>query len=176
MMMLLCVVSKTAYCKSIDIILGSLVDLRFIEELISGLAIRRRQSDVDGSTSSSPMPENGHKEPYRVCYYTTWARYRRSPANMQPQDVNENLCSHLIMAFAWITYDGRLALHSEWEDQYVVKGLLSKATLNPELKVRGSLKGVPEGPSQKNWYLSDPSGCGRPKLWFRAISKGDCQR
>ena len=35
-----------------------------------------------------------------MCYFTGWARYRPAPASFGIDDVDPNLCTHLIYAFA----------------------------------------------------------------------------
>ncbi len=37
-----------------------------------------------------------------VCYYTNWAQYRTDPAKFFPEDIDPNLCTHVIFAFAHI--------------------------------------------------------------------------
>lgn len=48
-----------------------------------------------------------------VCYYTNWSQYRNE-AKFFPEDIDVNLCTHLVYAFAKIS-DGVLAPY-EWND------------------------------------------------------------
>lgn len=73
-------------------------------------------------------------EPYRVCYYATWARYRPANAALLPSQVDPFLCTHIIMAFASISSEGRLELLSP-EDESAITGLLQHKIKNPNLKV-----------------------------------------
>lgn len=44
-----------------------------------------------------PLPGAAYK---LVCYFTSWAQGRASPASVLPQDLDPFLCTHLIFAFA----------------------------------------------------------------------------
>ena len=44
-----------------------------------------------------------------VCYYTNWAQYRNDPAKYFPDNIDPNLCTHVIFAFAKIDEDLELA-------------------------------------------------------------------
>jgi len=50
----------------------------------------------------------------RVCYYTNWSQYRPSPAKFFPENVDADLCTHLIYAFA--TMNGNKLTNYEWND------------------------------------------------------------
>ncbi|XP_066294711.1 acidic mammalian chitinase-like [Branchiostoma lanceolatum] len=50
-----------------------------------------------------------------VCYYTNWAQYRRSPWSYVPENVDPNLCTHVIYAFANME-DNQLKPY-EWNDE-----------------------------------------------------------
>ncbi|KAH9514443.1 hypothetical protein Btru_025272 [Bulinus truncatus] len=51
---------------------------------------------------------------YRVCYYTNWAQYRRSPAKFVPENIDPFLCTHIIFAFA-VLENHKLKAY-EWND------------------------------------------------------------
>lgn len=72
-------------------------------------------------------------EPYRICYYATWAKYRPNNAAMLPSHIDPFLCTHIIMAFTSISSDGRLELYAP-DDESTVTGLLQLKTKNPTLK------------------------------------------
>ncbi|XP_066295675.1 acidic mammalian chitinase-like [Branchiostoma lanceolatum] len=64
---------------------------------------------------------------YRVvCYYTNWAQYRRSPWSYVPENVDPNLCTHVIYAFANME-DNQLKPY-EWNDEDMPwgKGMYSR--------------------------------------------------
>ncbi|KAK9503979.1 hypothetical protein O3M35_010428 [Rhynocoris fuscipes] len=51
-----------------------------------------------------------------VCYYTDWSVYRPDSAQFWPRDINPNICTHLIYAFAKFSDDGGIAAFDEWQD------------------------------------------------------------
>lgn len=87
-----------------------------------------------GVQSPCPLNEPDVVGPLRVCYYTTWARYRPAPFNMAVEDFDPRMCSHVIIAFAWIT-NGRLAFHSEYDDKHIFQELVRFKKHFPKLKV-----------------------------------------
>ncbi|KTG03742.1 hypothetical protein cypCar_00014968, partial [Cyprinus carpio] len=50
-----------------------------------------------------------------VCYFTNWSQYRAGTAKYLPENVDPNLCTHLIYAFAIVNYANNIA-SSEWND------------------------------------------------------------
>uniref|UniRef100_A0A8C3XPY7 GH18 domain-containing protein n=1 Tax=Chelydra serpentina TaxID=8475 RepID=A0A8C3XPY7_CHESE len=50
-----------------------------------------------------------------VCYFTNWSQYRPEPARYFPNNVDPNLCTHLIYAFA--TMDQNKIAPYEWNDE-----------------------------------------------------------
>jgi len=58
----------------------------------------------------------GHAMAYlRVCYYTNWSQYRPEGAKYFPEDIDVDLCSHLIYAFA--AMEGNRLKAYEWNDE-----------------------------------------------------------
>jgi chitinase len=64
--------------------------------------------------------------PRVVCYYTNWSQYRGGGTQFFPENINVNLCSHIIYAFAKIE-NGILAPY-EWNDDSApgMKGLYER--------------------------------------------------
>jgi chitinase len=50
----------------------------------------------------------------RVCYYTNWAQYRPKEGKYLPEDVDANLCTHIVYAFAKLK--GNRLEPFEWND------------------------------------------------------------
>ncbi|KAL3875564.1 hypothetical protein ACJMK2_033505 [Sinanodonta woodiana] len=51
----------------------------------------------------------------RVCYYTNWAQYRPGQGKFVPEDIDPDLCSHIIYAFAKL--NGNQLQAYEWNDE-----------------------------------------------------------
>lgn len=52
-----------------------------------------------------------------VCYFTNWAWYRRGIGKYLPEDIDENLCTHIVYGFAVLDYsDYIIKAHDSWAD------------------------------------------------------------
>ncbi|PVD37774.1 hypothetical protein C0Q70_00375 [Pomacea canaliculata] len=75
--------------------------------------------------------------PRRVCYYTNWSQYRPDQGKFFPENIDVNLCTHLIFAFAKL--QGNNLAPYEWDDISTpwLKGLYERFNdlkiLNPGL-------------------------------------------
>ncbi|KAK2874272.1 hypothetical protein Q8A67_021425 [Cirrhinus molitorella] len=67
-----------------------------------------------------------------VCYFTNWSQYRAGTAKYLPEDVDPNLCTHLIYAFAIINYASNIA-GSEWNDVTLYSTFNALKNQNPQL-------------------------------------------
>ncbi|GFO01584.1 chitinase, partial [Plakobranchus ocellatus] len=74
----------------------------------------------------------------RVCYHTNWSQYRPGDGKFMPEDIDPNLCTHLIYSFAKLTNDHLAAFEWNDEDTAWSTGLYTKfnnlKNQNPELK------------------------------------------
>uniref|UniRef100_A0A673H7M5 Acidic mammalian chitinase-like n=1 Tax=Sinocyclocheilus rhinocerous TaxID=307959 RepID=A0A673H7M5_9TELE len=67
-----------------------------------------------------------------VCYFTNWSQYRAGTAKYLPENVDPNLCTHLIYAFAIVNYASNIA-GSEWNDVALYSTFNALKNRNPHL-------------------------------------------
>lgn len=74
-----------------------------------------------------------------VCYYTNWSQYRPKIGKYMPEDIDPDLCTHIIFAFGWLkkgrlssfesndeTKDGKIGLYDR---------IMNLKKTNPKLKI-----------------------------------------
>ena len=77
------------------------------------------------------MPETGveksEDEYIMVCYFTNWAMYRPGIGKYTPEDINPDLCTHIVYechvycthivyGFATLGYDFKMRIFDRWAD------------------------------------------------------------
>ena len=61
---------------------------------------------------------NQRPSPYKfVCYMTNWAQYRPEDTKFTPKDIEPDLCTHLVYAFAAINTTSFEIKAFEWNDE-----------------------------------------------------------
>jgi chitinase len=81
-----------------------------------------------------------------VCYYTNWAQYRQAEGKFFPENIDPNLCTHVIYSFATMTASQLDSF--EWNDKSTdwSKGMYERTTdlkkVNPSLKVMLAVGGL----------------------------------
>uniref|UniRef100_H3D4T3 chitinase n=1 Tax=Tetraodon nigroviridis TaxID=99883 RepID=H3D4T3_TETNG len=68
-----------------------------------------------------------------VCYFTNWSQYRPGSGKFMPENVDPDLCTHLIYAFSGIN-DANQLVTVEWNDVDLYKSLNGLKQRNPGLK------------------------------------------
>ncbi|XP_074098334.1 chitinase 7 [Cotesia typhae] len=88
------------------------------------------------STATSSTKLNDYKI---VCYYTNWSQYRTKIGKFMPEDIQPELCTHIIYAFGWLKKNKLTSFESNDETKDGKIGLYEKMmTLkkaNPSLKI-----------------------------------------
>lgn len=52
-----------------------------------------------------------------VCYFTNWAWYRRGIGKYVPEDIDPDLCTHIVYGFAVLDYENLvIKAHDSWAD------------------------------------------------------------
>uniref|UniRef100_A0A6Q2WYT4 chitinase n=1 Tax=Esox lucius TaxID=8010 RepID=A0A6Q2WYT4_ESOLU len=82
-----------------------------------------------------------------VCYFTNWSQYRPDKGKYKPENVDPQLCTHLIYAFSIINSRNELVTY-EWNDEDLYKSFNNLKTKNPHLKTLLGVGGWNFGSSQ----------------------------
>lgn len=52
-----------------------------------------------------------------VCYFTNWAWYRQGKGKYLPEDIDSDLCTHIIYGFAVLDFSNLIIkAHDSWAD------------------------------------------------------------
>jgi chitinase len=74
-------------------------------------------STTMGSEVVQPDPGSNTNDFMIVCYFTNWAWYRPGIGKYKPDDINSNLCTHIVYGFAVLDYtDLVMKPHDTWAD------------------------------------------------------------
>ena len=74
-----------------------------------------------------------------VCYYTNWSQYRTKIGKFLPEDIQPDLCTHIIFAFGWLKKNKLTSFESNDETKDGKIGLYERVVnlkkANPSLKI-----------------------------------------
>lgn len=74
------------------------------------------------TTPTTPEPPSEPLPPHSgyfkiVCYFTNWAWYRKGIGKYVPEDIDGNLCTHVVYGFAVLDYENLVVkAHDSWAD------------------------------------------------------------
>ncbi|KAF6212525.1 hypothetical protein GE061_013048 [Apolygus lucorum] len=74
------------------------------------------------TTTEEPWPETPYQHPisgyYKVvCYFTNWAWYRQGKGKYLPEDIDSDLCTHILYGFSVLDYENLVIKpHDSWAD------------------------------------------------------------
>lgn len=111
-----------------------------------------------------------NNKPYRiVCYWGTWAFYRPGTGKFEAENVNPNLCTHLMYGFAKLQ-NNKIALYDpdlddgdeDWNSGLnwghgMIRRMVNLRTYNPHLTTMISIGGWNEGSDKYSMMVRDPS-------------------
>lgn len=73
------------------------------------------------------------RPPQIFCYMTSWSRKRPSAGRYAPEDIDANLCTHIIYAFA--TLKDHILTEADDKDPDIYDRVIALRDKNPDLKV-----------------------------------------
>uniref|UniRef100_A0A674GST5 GH18 domain-containing protein n=1 Tax=Taeniopygia guttata TaxID=59729 RepID=A0A674GST5_TAEGU len=88
------------------------------------------------------------------CYFTNWAQYRPGPGKFTPENIDPNLCNHLIYAFAGM--NNNEISTSEWNDETLYKSFNGLKKQNRNLKTLLAIGGGSFGTQKFSTMVSTP--------------------
>ncbi|CAK6963903.1 Hypothetical predicted protein [Scomber scombrus] len=91
-----------------------------------------------------------------VCYFTNWSQYRPGNGKFMPSNIDPNLCTHLIYAFAGIN-DGHELVSAEANDEQLYKSFNGLKQRNPNLKTLLAVGGWVFGSEKFSTIVSSPA-------------------
>ncbi|CAG0881604.1 unnamed protein product [Darwinula stevensoni] len=100
------------------------------------VATSSKATAVSSDKRSSSSPDGDMKY---VCYYTNWSQYRQKLGKFLPEDVDPELCTHVIFAFGWLKKGKLAAFESNDDSEDGKKGLFERVVAmkekNSKLKI-----------------------------------------
>ncbi|KAL2747341.1 putative chitinase 10 [Vespula maculifrons] len=97
---------------------------------------RNRVNNKNTKNEIQPGKTNDYKV---VCYYTNWSQYRTKVGKFMPEDIQPDLCTHVVFAFGWLKKNKLTSFESNDETKDGKIGLYERIVnlkkANPSLKI-----------------------------------------
>ncbi|XP_015280379.1 PREDICTED: chitotriosidase-1-like [Gekko japonicus] len=90
-----------------------------------------------------------------VCYFTNWAQYRPERGRFLPENIDPNLCTHLIYAFAGMNENKITTV--EWNDEKLYQDFNQLKHRNPSLKTLLAIGGWNFGSAKFSAMVATPA-------------------
>lgn len=96
-----------------------------------------------------------------VCYYGTWATYRTGNGAFNVEDIDPNLCTHIIYSFVGLETDGSVKVLDAWLDledgggRGNIKKFIGLKSKNPNVKLLAAVGGWNEGSAKFSAVAGD---------------------
>lgn len=90
-----------------------------ITQSTTSYPVTKPSSTMKPTTSTSGPPDGPELSGYFkvVCYFTNWAWYRPGSGKYLPEDINPDLCTHIVYGFAVLDYENLIIkAHDSWAD------------------------------------------------------------
>ena len=117
------------------------------------MVIDRKRPTLASTVTQTKVAKSANESNARiVCYFTNWSHKRPGQGQFTPEDLDPNLCTHVIFAFANLNNDFKL-IPSEPGDEGVggkpglYDRVLALKAKNPKLKVLIAVGGWMMGPT-----------------------------
>ena len=110
------------------------------KESTSSRSPRPSSSSTPSRSPLAPKLSAPNSDGYKVvCYYTNWSQYRQKIGKFLPENIDPNLCTHIIFAFGWIKNGKLTSFESNDLAADGKQGFYQRVTAlksrNPKLKV-----------------------------------------
>jgi len=98
-----------------------------------------------------------------MCYFGSWAVYRPGKGKFSVENIDPDLCTHVIYAFAGLGYDHRIRVLDPWNDlrdnygRGACERFANLKKINPNLKTLIAIGGWNEGSIKYSYMASSES-------------------
>ncbi|XP_043485682.1 chitotriosidase-1 [Polistes fuscatus] len=98
-----------------------------------------------------------------VCYFGSWSTYRPDAGKFEVENIDPNLCTHIIYTFVGISEEGEVKVLDSWQDlpnDYGKNGFgrfIKLRQINPNVKAIIAIGGWNEGSTKYSHVVANPA-------------------